>query len=99
MSKFIHAPHTLKDTCTCGHAKETHYQQSGACLGMHCDDCDEYDNASSPKLPPTPPSTPATDPVLPAEDDPSVAPVAPFYYPWAYPPAPTYPPYSPTGTP
>jgi hypothetical protein len=100
MSKYIHAPGTLKETCRCGHHKSTHHLETGACLGVHCDDCFEYDDASKPKLPPAPPSTDPIPAVLPdLDDDVSVAPVAPYYYPWAYPPAPTYPPYSPTGTP
>lgn len=92
MSKYIHAPHTLKDTCVCGHAKETHYEGKYACLGMHCDDCHGYENASSPAPSPStkaPPPAPSTDPILPEDDDdldPSVAPVAPFLYPFQYQP-------------
>lgn len=45
-------PPTQRDVvrreCHCGHHQDTHYEGSGACLGMRCDDCTQYRDRSRP---------------------------------------------------
>ena len=87
MSKYLYAPDTLREMCRCGHHKSTHHHETGACLGVHCDECFEYDDDSKPAVAKAPPAPPSTAPSLDVDDDDaSVAPVAPFLYPFQYQP-------------
>lgn len=38
----------LRETCHCGHHKDTHFESAGACLGMRCDDCLSYRDDARP---------------------------------------------------
>jgi hypothetical protein len=89
----VYAPHTLRETCHCGHHKDTHFAEPngkrGACLGMRCDDCHEYADDTGPKpaprvrVPDPPPTDPDLDAFTLAGFSPPKTPNP--YYPWAYP--------------
>lgn len=52
---------SLRETCHCGHHKDTHFKSAGACLGVMCD-CAEYADDQGPKPEPVPPP-PSTSPI------------------------------------
>src|SRR5690242_19030989 len=40
-----------RDVCKCGHARDTHFEKTGPCLGVACNDCQRYRDPDEPDGP------------------------------------------------